>query len=612
MFELIQPKLPALLNKAHEGVIQLPDFQRGWVWEEDAIASLIASVVRSFPIGALLTLETGGEIRFEPRVVEGVPTASEEPDELLLDGQQRVTSLYQALMRKVAVDTRTAQGKKRRVFYYFDIKRALEMPFPDEAIEIVDETRTVREDFGRKVVRDLSSSKGEYEQMRFPINRTFDPDEWFNGWMDHWSYDKEKIKQFQSFKKTVLNPVGEYVLPMIRLGKETTREAVCLVFEKVNTGGKKLDAFELLTAMFAASSNVNLRIDWYGEKDEPGLEKQLHEFDVLNGIDRSDFLRSVSLVHTYESRRAVEKEGGKGRELPSVSCNHAALLNLPAKAYEYWGDSVKQGFLNAARFLHGHGLYWWKDVPYPAQITALAAIFAIRGNEPLSAAETKKVERWYWCGVFGELYGSSTDTRIANDVEDITHWLDGTETEPRTITTSVFSESRLDTLYMRVSAAYKGVHALLMKSGAKDFLTGERIDVANYFSEKFDIHHIFPRNWCDNQKPAVTQDRYNTIVNKSPISARTNRKIGGRAPSIYCSNLDKETSEAGILLDDILNSHVIQPQLLRTNNFNEFYTARKGALVDMIENAMGKPALRDGAGQPEDYDYSYSDEREDI
>ena len=186
MFELIQPTLSDVLRAAQDGKLQLPDFQRGWVWEQDAIASLVASVARSFPIGALLTLQNGGEIRFAPRVVEGAPVAPVEPDELLLDGQQRVTSLFQALVRTAPVDTRTAQGRKRAVFYYFNIERALEDPFPDAAVEIVSHTKTVRADFGRKEVRDLSTVEGEYAHMRFPVNRAFDSDDWFNGWMEHW------------------------------------------------------------------------------------------------------------------------------------------------------------------------------------------------------------------------------------------------------------------------------------------------------------------------------------------------------------------------------------------------------------------------------------------
>lgn len=89
--------LPDLLVSCHKGLLQLPDFQRSWVWDEDRIKSLIDSASRAFPIGALMTLETGGEVDFKPRPVEGapVPAKDEKARSLLLDGQQRMTSLYQ-------------------------------------------------------------------------------------------------------------------------------------------------------------------------------------------------------------------------------------------------------------------------------------------------------------------------------------------------------------------------------------------------------------------------------------------------------------------------------------------------------------------------------------
>ena len=72
--------------------------------------------------------------------------------------------------------------------------------------------------------------------------------------------------------------------------------------------------------------------------------------------------------------------------------------------------------------------------------------------------------------------------------------------------------------------------------------------------------------------------------------------------------IDKETSAIGVVLNEILESHEINPELLRADNFNAFYTTRKAALLDMIENAMGKAVMRDGAGQAEDYDMDQMEE----
>src|SRR5437763_9143310 len=89
--------LNELLQNCHRGILQLPDFQRSWVWDEDRIKSLIASISRAFPVGALMSLDTGGPVNFKPRPVEGAPPDAKNamPQSLLLDGQQRITSLYQ-------------------------------------------------------------------------------------------------------------------------------------------------------------------------------------------------------------------------------------------------------------------------------------------------------------------------------------------------------------------------------------------------------------------------------------------------------------------------------------------------------------------------------------
>lgn len=124
-FDSKKVALSDLLKDLDSGEMQLPDFQRGWVWDDDRICSLLASVSVSFPIGAITTLQTGGEARFLPRPIEGSAPSNAEPEALLLDGQQRLTSLYQTLLSKEPVGTKTSTGKRVRRYYYIDMKLAL-------------------------------------------------------------------------------------------------------------------------------------------------------------------------------------------------------------------------------------------------------------------------------------------------------------------------------------------------------------------------------------------------------------------------------------------------------------------------------------------------------
>ena len=146
-----------------------------------------------------------------------------------------------------------------------------------------------------------------------------------------------------------------------------------------------------------------------------------------------------------------------------------------------------------------------------------------------------KIARWFWCGIFGELYGGAFESRFAKDIVEVPAWLDGGP-EPSTVSEGVFRADRLLTMRTRHSAAYKGIHALLMREGAKDFRSGQGYDLTVFFDEGVDIHHIFPQDWCETQK--IDVKIYDTVINKTPLSYRTNRIIGGVAPSKYLAKLE--------------------------------------------------------------------------
>ena len=595
--------LNKLLDDCHHGTIQLPDFQRSWVWDEDRIKSLIASVSRAFPVGALMSLETGGPVNFKPRPVEGAPIEAKHipPQSLLLDGQQRMTSLYQATLRGKVVETVTPKNKKVKRWFYIDIRKSLDPSIDrEEAILGVPEDRMVRKDFGREVVLDLSSAEREYASLMYPLSQVFDWDKWQDGFDEHWAGDQNKAirDEFREFKRKVLENFKMYRVPVIALDRSTSKEAVCVVFEKVNTGGKPLDAFELVTAMYAASGH-ELRKDWYGDDTARGRHRRFTETlrpasadtGIIAAVSNTDFLQAISLFHTRDRRRAAENAGKQGKELPAVSGNRQALLNLPLDEYKRYETQVERGFVQAAKFLHLLHIYRIFDLPYQSQIVPLAAILADIGDAWEHEANRAMLIRWYWNGVFGELYGSAVETRIARDFMEVPVWLKGGP-EPSTVSETMFRADRLKTMRMRLSAAYKGVNALLMKEGAQDFRSGQKFDHTVFFGENVDIHHIFPQDWCKKHKikPAV----FDSIINKTPLSYRTNRIIGGVAPSEYLAKLEKGNEATPPIdrerLDAYLTSHLIDLSLLRADSFDAFMLDRQKQLLVLIENATGKAA----------------------
>lgn len=604
-------RLHELLQACDRGVLQLPDFQRSWVWDEERIRSLIASVSRAFPIGALMTLETGGVVDFKPRPIEGAPTVAHrtKPQSLLLDGQQRITSLYQVALRGKVVETITPKKKKVRRWFYIDIRKALDPAVDrDEAIIAVPENRKVTTNFGREVILDLTTPENEYKSLMYPVSRVFDWDDWQDGFDSYWSGSEHDAirKEFRGFKKEILENFKGYDVPVIALAASTSKEAVCVVFEKVNTGGVALDAFELVTAMYAADGH-ELRKDWYGKDNQLGRQHRFKETlrpagkesGIIAEVSNTDFLHAVSLFHTRERRREAEAAGKQGKDLPAVSGNRNAILNLPLSAYRKYEGQVEQGFVRAAKFLHMQHIYRVFDLPYQTQIVPLAAILADIGDAWEHEANRAKLAQWYWNGVFGELYGSAVESRIARDFLEVPAWLKGGD-RPTTIRDATFRADRLKTMRMRLSAAYKGVNALLMKEGVQDFRSGQKFNDIVFFGEDVDIHHIFPKKWCEDNKikPAV----YDSVINKTPLAYRTNRIIGGVAPSLYLTKRqtgDEDTPPiAKQNLDGYLASHLIEPALLRADKFEAFMADRQVKLLGLIEKATGQSVYRGEA--PED------------
>ena len=606
--------LNKLLEDCHQGIIQLPDFQRSWVWDEDRIKSLIASISRAFPVGALMSLDTGGPVNFKPRPVEGAPPEAKDvlPQSLLLDGRQRMTSLYQVTLRGKVVHTVTPKKKKVSRWFYIDIRKALD-PSADreEAIVGTPQDKIERTDFGREVRLDLSAAEREYANLMYPVSQVFDWDKWQDGFDSYWRGDQNESvrEEFRAFKRQILENFKYYRVPVITLDRSTSKEAVCVVFEKVNTGGKALDAFELVTAMYAASGH-ELRKDWYGDDRTKGRHRRFAETlrpadaetGIIAGVGNTDFLQAISLFYTRDRRRAAEAAGKQGKELPAVSGNRQSLLNLPLEAYKKYETQVEQGFVRAAKFLHMLHIYRIFDLPYQSQIVPLAAILADIGEAWEHDANRAMMVRWYWNGVFGELYGSAVETRIARDFMEVPPWLKGGP-EPSTVSETVFRADRLKTMRMRLSAAYKGVNALLMKEGAQDFRSGQKFDHTVFFGENVDIHQIFPQDWC--KKQGIKPEIFDSIINKTPLSYRTNRIIGGVAPSEYIVKLERGNETTPSIdtrrLDVYLRSHLIDPTLLRTDKFEGFMEDRQKQLLSLIEQATGKGAYV-GSAQEEGED----------
>lgn len=566
--------LTDLMKAVASGAVQLPDFQRGWVWDDGRIKALILSVIHNFPVGAAMFLEYGNEsIRFKHKPIEGSDANPDiEPDELILDGQQRLTSLYNALYSKNPVRTKTDKGKEIERYYYLDIEKAIDPSANDENIVIsIPATKQVTSDFGRKVEKNLSTRQDEFRLKMFPLNIILNSGEeqgWQNEYYAYYNYDPAVIQQFTELFSKIIMPAQKYAMPVILLDKETPKEAVCQVFENVNTGGVSLTVFELVTAIFAMD-DFPLRKDWEERKEK------YFSGDLLNIVTSTDFLTSLTLLSSF-------KEGG------TVSCKKKDVLALQLTTYKKYADDLCNGFSLAEKLLQEERIFSSRDLPYSTQLIPLAAICTVLmdGNKIYTTTIKNMVKQWYWCGVFGELYGSANETRYVNDITQVIKWITDDGELPKTVTDFYFNSTRLLGLQSRQSAAYKGIMALILKNHARDFISGAEMDFSTYANEKIDIHHIFPREYCIGQK--YDKSKWNSIVNKTPISASSNREIGGVAPSVYLERLEKKGSASSSDLDEYVEMHWIDHTLLRSDEFQDFIIDRAKKLLSAIEAATGR------------------------
>lgn len=583
----LDTELSELLRDVSCGKAQLPEFQRSWTWDDNRIRGIIASLSQGYPMGAIMRLEYGNEnVRFKYRAIEGANVVGVTPEFLILDGQQRLTSMFRATCSQDPVETKTEKGKSIKRYYYLDINKCLDVNEDrEDAVVAVPADRRIKTNFDRDIVIDLSSHELEYEHEMFPINIIFDSsarENWADGYKEFHGYDKSYRDKYTRFRTEVIETITGYKLPVITLGKETPRDAVCKVFENVNTGGVPLTVFELVTATFA-TYEFDLRKDWELCRDKiRGVGTPLNT-DVMYGVDETAFLTAITLFTTYHAQTMT-------------TCKKKDVLSLAFEDYIANKDKLLDGYEMARKFLFCQYVFRMRDLPYTTQLIPLASICAEIGQRVFNLPKTQKIlAQWFWCGIMGEMYGGANETRYANDMEDVVAEIRGENTPRRTISSAYFSATRLISLQTRNSAAYKGIMALVYREQCRDFMQGTTMDIVKSMDESPDIHHIFPEAYCIGM--GYKKERWNSIINKTPLLPSSNRQIGGEAPSVYSRKIINQAAIDDNQLKARVESHLINYNYFINDDFNNYFIERAKSLMKVIEHAMGKNIADKGSEQ---------------
>jgi hypothetical protein len=176
----------------------------------------------------------------------------------------------------------------------------------------------------------------------------------------------------------------------------------------------------------------------------------------LKDTKATDFLQGISLLYTYERQQADLKAGKAGKEVTGVSAKRETILSMPLSAYEYWAEKLIKGFLEDNQFLQHLGFHHPKFLPCRAQVIPLAATLAHIGNRWLEPQVQMKLARWYWFGVFGELYGTASETRIGLDLQGLLKWItQPAAPEPATVASSLNDTSSQGLTYTDNSSDFR-------------------------------------------------------------------------------------------------------------------------------------------------------------
>jgi hypothetical protein len=558
LFEDTNPRaLKDLLTEIQNRTMALPDFQRDFVWEPGATQELIVSIANNYPAGSILRVRDAKRV-FAAREFEGAPPLDGQKHTfLVLDGQQRLTSLYQAFY---------GVGEHR---YYLSLNKLIDGADFEEAIFHVRAST--------KWVKDREEFALQARELLLPLSVLKGGAGGFLQWLLQATNPMPQEQRIQKqdaltrINEKWIKTIDDYHFPVVTLSDTTEPDALCTIFETLNRTGVKLSVFELLTARFWPQK-INLRVLW----DEAlRAHPPIGDFE----IDPYYVLQGISL--------ACRK---------TASCKRGDVLNLDASDIENWWGKVVQGLATGLEILRDDcKVMLPKWVPYQTMLPPLAAVLAKVGSPKTAeaGAQREKLKRWFWCAVFGQAYESAANSQSAKDVGELVTWLGGGD-PPETVAGFRFDPKALRDVTPRQRSIYRGVICLILGTGAgaRDFHTQAVITGKLMAEEGIDDHHVFPAAHLERKGigPARVRD---CVLNRTLIDRTTNQMISDRAPSDYLSEI---RNTADFPFETVLASHnlpVGAASPLLCDDYEPFLAWRQARLWEHIQRVTGATTAAD-------------------
>jgi hypothetical protein len=593
--------LSSLITRLKEGEFVIPDFQRDFEWKPWDVRDLMRSIFLDYYIGSLL-LWKGKEENFDALSCEEIYgfKGDGRRTHIVLDGQQRLTAIYYAFTApEIPLPSRS-----NPYYYYIHVDRFMAEEY-DQAFEY---------DWNKRRRKKLERSiEAQYEEHIFPLwiigKGGRELYRWSDGYANYWKAKAvlaaedgnsqaealalEHAANALRFDEHVQGIIEHYQISYIELDREIGVDKVCDIFTQINSRGVQLDVFDLINALLKPKG-LQLKHMW------------------RDAMSRLDFVESDKLnVYVLQVMSIIRQAYCSPKYLyfllpgqektvrnPDGTRRKEVLIPTIADFEKRWQAAV-DALENAIKVLkhpQEYGAISSKYLPYVSILPAFAAIRqhakSVPPNRQMDAQ--RKIRHWYWASVFTSRYSGSVESTAARDFLDLKEWIEDDTAQPGMI--AEFSQ-RFRNLEFRKetntgSSIYKGVFNLLVLKGARDWMTS---DVPHH--DELDDHHIVPVS-RGKEELELKGDAIHTILNRTPLTADTNRKvIGSKLPNEYLPELIAANGENNVRA--MMESHLISATaldiLLRNPftaaDFEEFISERQKTIQEAIENLLIKERL---------------------
>ena len=571
--EWSKKKLLELVRKAYHGEVMLPDFQRNFVWARNDIEELICSLLERMFIGTFLIQRVNPtDVPFKVIPIEGADKINgnfiAKPEIIVLDGQQRLTSLFYALYSPDIPLKNTTNPYA----FFIDLQELCSDNIEDAVFSWSKQWREYKALLNRNGKYDLTKLKKE---KILPLTFLADDDEFGDIWHEHFKglFSTEEARKVKRY----LDNLRHYEIHVLSIPLTEKPEDIALLFERINRTGIKLSIFDLLTARLYKF--INLRTEWESAFNEKYWLKQIASNDIKNTKIPYYIIQGLALS---------EGMSIKARDIMKID---STILNKTSwkKAVEILENKILSRLFDVSEY--GIADYRW--LSYPSMISIWLGLFlkAERGEIDI---DINKINKWYWSVIFTERYSGSTETKQTKDFKDLIAWLTDSNKPPDAVTDmrSKLDIMKIDTKYPG-SSIYKGVFNLLFRRGAWDFYEKDKIK----FSVKdLEDHHIFPRKFLESKNVKVEKD---VVLNRTLILSSTNRKISRKAPATYIEEMIKIHGSKEEV-KRILEKHFINEEMFEIlksvkenstpdeikEKFERFITLRENLIKDEIRKLV--------------------------